>query len=454
MKRWAIEFDGSPAGHIYAETLEAARRAAQAAYRRVHPERDGGIVRVGEGSEVESPVAEARALVGQVYEGLRLLPGMEMPAEKIRSALLLLEAVAARHGLRPQAAATSDVQSGGGSDTELGEAMAPLLASRSLPDVVRERLRGLVEWVGVNTPEPELRKVELEGFRALWEAGLLDPRLGEAPLTRLHRASAHLVGRLTEAGALRLERFQEARSVEQFRAALRACPKDGFTMLWAFVPPSEADEVTVLRPLAFVHDRMLQPALLVRGVGCAEEEAVAFDRALFDALVRLRAWADGLGRVADALLEEKERQLLVRGEKRIEDVRQRMAQAAKEDQPVLPTEATRRDTVKFVIDQVHRIADALAFLPDRGLWEAFGELVFKDVVFRGAGAYLSKHHAIDIDTELVEGADSQGLAGRFKTETAGPRPKGRSTRIHSVVLPCYTQDGAVIRPATVRVGEY
>jgi hypothetical protein len=50
------------------------------------------------------------------------------------------------------------------------------------------------------------------------------------------------------------------------------------------------------------------------------------------------------------------------------------------------------------------------------LRDALRELVFKDVVFRGAGAYLSKHHGISIDTDLVDGAHSQGKGGRFKTE--------------------------------------
>jgi hypothetical protein len=75
-------------------------------------------------------------------------------------------------------------------------------------------------------------------------------------------------------------------------------------------------------------------------------------------------------------------------------------------------------------------------------------------VFRGVGAYLSKHHGIAIDTDVVEGADTQELAGRYKTESGGPKPRAKTTRIHSVVLPCYTQGGAAIRPAAVRTGDY
>lgn len=453
MKRWPIELDGSQSGHVYADTLDGARRAAQAVYRRVHPDRDpvAARVRVGEGGEVESAAAEARLLVGQVYEGLRLLPGMEMPAEKLRSAVVLLDSVAARHGLAPQASAGA--QGGGGGDNELREALSPVLQSRVVPELVRERLQGLVEWVGVNTPEPDRRRVERDAFRALWDAGLVDPHLAEAPACALHRASAHLQARLVEAGTLRLERFQGATRVDQLRAALEPYPKDAVRLLWTFTP-GEGDQVEVLRPLALTGERVLQPALLVRGVTGEGEEVVAFERALFDALVRLQAWADGLGQLADALLEEKQRQLLSRTEKRIEDTRERMLSAARAREPVLPSEATRRDLMKFVIDQVHRIQDALTFLPDHGLRDAWGELVFKDVAFRGAGAYLSKYHGIGVDTEVVAGADSQGMGGRYKTEAGGPRPRERSTRIHSVVVPCYVQDGVVIRPAAVRIGEY
>ena len=51
------------------------------------------------------------------------------------------------------------------------------------------------------------------------------------------------------------------------------------------------------------------------------------------------------------------------------------------------------------------VATELADLPDRSLRDAFGEIVFKDVVFRGAGSYLSMRFGIHIDTAVVEGAD-------------------------------------------------
>lgn len=465
MKRWPVELGSvggtSSATHVYATTPDAARRAAQAAWVRIYPERDPSqaLVRVGAPEELDSQVAEARRLIGQVYEGLRLLPGMEMPAEKLRSAVVLLEAAAARQGLSSEVSAGAE--RGGGGDNELTEALDPLLRAASLPEPLKERLRGLAEWVGVNTPEAERQRIELELFQALRAEGLISPGLEEVPSCPLLKASAYLVRRLSASGALRVERFPGADDVNAFRAALRAWSKEAVRMEWAFAPSGE--EVRLLHPLALLGEQVLQPALLARGVACAEEEALAFDRALFDAWRRLRDWEQGPGRLADALFEERQRALLTRTVKRIEDTRERMRAAAlgsggsaagSEGQPVLPSEATRRDVTRFVIDQVHRLQDALAFLPDRSLEEAFGELVGKDVTFRGAGAYLSKHHQISIDTEVVTGADSVGLGGRIKIEGSGPRPKGRTNRIHSVVLPCYTQDGAVIRPAAVRVGDY
>lgn len=74
--------------------------------------------------------------------------------------------------------------------------------------------------------------------------------------------------------------------------------------------------------------------------------------------------------------------------------------------------------------------------------------------FRGAGAYPSKHPGISIDTDLVDGADSQGKGGRFKTEPGPRAPRALTTRIHPVLLPCYVQDEVVIRPTAVRLGDF
>jgi hypothetical protein len=121
---------------------------------------------------------------------------------------------------------------------------------------------------------------------------------------------------------------------------------------------------------------------------------------------------------------------------------------------VLPADTQLRDLMKFIMDQVHRGEDALALLPDRSYRGAYGELVFKDVIFRSTGPYTSKTFDITIDTTVVAGADTQALTGKFKKETSGPRPKRESMKVFSVVVPCFAQGGVTIRPATVRVGEY
>lgn len=456
MKRWPVKFDGSEAGFVYAETRDAARRAARAGYKRIHPDRDPtGRVRVGaEGEDVASEAGEARKLVSEVYEGLRLLPGMEAPAEKLRNAVVLLETAVARDGVDAIVGPRTG-RGGGGGDTELGEALEPVVAAEVVPGPVKAQLRGLLEWVGVNTADSERRKVEGRLFQTLWEARLVDPAFAEEPACPLYAASAFLVRRLRRAGAIAVERFEGARDVDRFRTALQPYGTDAAELAWAFVPAADGPEpVELRRPLVQVGGRLLQRARLVRGVGHDDEQVVALDGALFDALDRLRSWSAGLGVLADPLLSEKQRQLLERTEARIEKTRRRMAEAAREGADPLPPETARRDLVKFLVDQVHRIEDALAMLPDRSLRDAFGELVFKDVVFRGAGAYLSQRFGIHVDTEVVEGADTQALVGRFRKEPGGPRPKEKSTRIHSVVVPCYTQDGVAVRPAAVRIGIY
>ncbi len=128
MKRWQVQFDGASVGAVYAETHEAARKEALAAYARVHPEREGsaeGRVKVDRaGADVASELGEARQLANEVYEGLRLLPGMELPAEKQRSIILLLEAVAARTDLETM---LGQGKKGASGDNALQEAAASVL---------------------------------------------------------------------------------------------------------------------------------------------------------------------------------------------------------------------------------------------------------------------------------------------------------------------------------------
>jgi hypothetical protein len=454
VKRWKTKFDGAEAGHIYAETLEGARRAARASYKRIHPDRDPkGAVRVDKnGEDVPSEVAEARGLINQLYEGLRLLPGMEVPAEKLRSAVVLLEASSTRKAGQGSAASAAR---GGGGDTELLEALESILDSEVVPPAVKAELRDQLEWVGLNTSPTERRGIDQKLFQVLWGAGLVDPRFVDPAPCKLYKASAYLTRRLVDANVLRVERFAGAGNVDEFRPALSGYPREAAALSWAFLPPCEGpDSVVVSRPLVLVGEHVLQPALLTRGVANADEEVVAFDRALYDTLERVQVWRDGLGRLAEIHFTEKQRQLILRIEKRIKDVRKQMAKAAKASDAVLPAETARRDLVKFLIDQVHRIEDSLALLPERSIRDAFGELVFKDVVFRSAGPYLSQRFGVNIDTEVVEGADTQALVGRFRNEPGGPKPRSKTSRIYSVVVPCYTQDGVAVRPASVRTGNY
>lgn len=453
MQRWSVTWEGSPAGNVYAASAGEARRAAKAAYKRVYPDRDPrGVVRVGAGTTIESEPGEARELVSQVYEGLRLLPGMEVPAEKLRSALVLLETAVARD---PATARLPGVARQGGGDTELLEALEPIFDAEVVSSPVQARLQGLLEWVGLNTTPAERQKIDLQVFQTLWEAGLVDLHQHEPPACSLHKASAYLVKRLRKAKILKIERFVGLTTLEEFRPALAEFGgSSAGQSLWAFVPARSADLVEVRRPLVTFNGQVLQPALLMRGVSVDEDEVAAFDAVLFETLELLRTWNEGLGRVADDHFEEKQRQLMARTQARIKGMRKQMAKAKKEERPVNPASTARRDLIKFLIDQVHRLRDALALLPDMSLSLAFEELVFKDVVFRSAGPYLSRHYGVNIDTEVVAGADSQELVGRFKKEPGGRKPKAKTTRIFSVVVPCYTQEGVAVRPASVRLGTY
>lgn len=409
------------------------------------------MVKVGDPSALESEPAEARQLVSEVYEGLRLLPGMELAAEKLRSALVLIETAVARDG-RAQLPGTARH---GGGDTELQEALQPIFDAAVVAAPVQARLAGLVEWVGLNTSPEERAGIELQVFQVLWESGLVDLDQHEPPTCPIHQPSAYFVSRLQAAGHLSIERFRGLKTIDEFRGALASLGgKAAAHSLWTFVPERAADLIEVRRPLVLLKGQILQPALLVRGVGIASEEVAAFDAVLFDTLTLLRTWGDGLGRVADLHFAEKERSLLERTRTRLEGMREQMASAKKEGRPVEPAPTACRDLIKFMIDQIHRLGDALTILADQSLRQAFDELVFKDVVFRSAGPYLSRHFGIAIDTEVVPGADSQALVGRFKKEPGGPTPRARTTRIHSVVVPCYTQEGVAVRPASVRLGTF
>ena len=139
-----------------------------------------------------------------------------------------------------------------------------------------------------------------------------------------------------------------------------------------------------------------------------------------------------------------------------ESVRTAMHEAAGGKGAVAPQETARRDVTKLAIDMVHRVQDALATLPQhREAYKgAFSELMFKDVVYRQLAPYLSREFGIDLDTAVVEGADAQALAGRYKEAKKGPKPKHKNKTIFSVVIPGYQMGGTTIREAMVRLGTF
>jgi hypothetical protein len=200
--------------------------------------------------------------------------------------------------------------------------------------------------------------------------------------------------------------------------------------------------------------QVLQKAFLLKGVATSDNDVLELDQVLTDTLDRLRGWEEGLGAVVVAQLDEPRRAIIPRTIQRIDDVRKKMFDANEKGGQVLPVDTALRDLLKFILDQVHRAEDMLAVLEDRSYRGAFGDLVFKDVVFRSAGPYLSKKYNIAIDTNVVAGADTQALVGKFKKDQAGPKPVRETNKVFSVVVPCFLQDGVTIRPATVRVGEY
>src|SRR5690606_20118147 len=121
------------------------------------------------------------------------------------------------------------------------------------------------------------------------------------------------------------------------------------------------------------------------GVPTSDEVVLEFDQVLIDSLDRLRSWRDGAGALVEELLEGNAKQLLPRTVKRIEDVRTKMLDAAGKGKEILPPDTARRDLIRFVLDQVHRMEDAYALLEDKSYRGAFGDSCFRDIVFRVAG---------------------------------------------------------------------
>ncbi len=187
-----------------------------------------------------------------------------------------------------------------------------------------------------------------------------------------------------------------------------------------------------------------------------DPEAVAFDRLLDAMYTRLANWSKGLGPTASASLDAKAGAILGRTAARIVEARMKLREQVEKDGKAspMPTNTSIRDLLTFVVDQVHRYEDALAMLGERSHRAAFGDTVAKDVVYRICAPFLSQTFGISVDTGVIVGADVSLLVGRFRKETAGPKPKRTSNTIFSVVVPALIQGGVCIRPALVRTGEY
>ncbi len=333
----------------------------------------------------------------------------------------------------------------------LREALQPVLTSDHVTGQVQALLRGFVTRMALVPIGDGQKQVELQAFKTLLEARLIDPTYPDSPDNALHKAGAYLAGRLVAEGFLQVERFAGKKTVAE---ATSGAPADSVIVDQMFCRPGEPELAEVRRPLVVLEGAVIQKAFAMKGVPTGDVAVLELDQVLTDTLDRLRAWADGLGAIVHAKLDAKNQALVPRTIQRIEDVREKMFKAHEKSQPVLPADTALRDLIRFVIDQVHRIEDALAILDDRSYRGAFGELVFKDIIFRSAGPYLSKAFGQSVDTTVVAGADTQALVGKFKKESAGPKPKRESAKIFSVVVPCYVQDGVAIRPATVRVGDF
>jgi hypothetical protein len=334
---------------------------------------------------------------------------------------------------------------------QLQGALAPVLSSDHVPGQVKAELRGLVTRMALVSGGPAQQDVELKAFKALLGARLIDPAYPDEPDNALHKAGVYLSKQLEAAGVLKVERFAGKKTIAE---ALAGAPADSAQVDLVFATPQDPELAQVRRPLVLLEGQVLQKAFLLKGVPTTDKDVLELDQVLTDTLDRVRTWEEGLGAVVVAQLDEPRRAILPRTISRIEDVRKKMFDANDKGGTVLPVDTALRDLIKFILDQVHRAEDMLAVLPDRSYRGAFGELVFKDIVFRSAGPYLSKKYNTSIDTTVVAGADTMALAGKFKKEQTGAKPVRESNKVFSVVVPCYLQDGVTIRPATVRVGEY
>ncbi|HBP19294.1 MAG TPA: hypothetical protein DEA08_16080 [Planctomycetes bacterium] len=336
---------------------------------------------------------------------------------------------------------------------ELGKALDPVLKSAQVVGTVKAQLKGHLTRLSLLPPGGDgERAAQLAAFRTLYDGRLIDPSYDPSPESKLHEAGAYLAGKLADAGLLKVERFEGKKTLADALAGYDA--EEHVEVEKVFAVAGSAELAEVRRPLALLEGTVLQKGQLMQGVPSSDSELLEFDRVLVDSLDRVRNWVDGAGALIDDELDESGKQILPRTIKRISDVRRKMFEKAEQNKPVLPPDTARRDLIRFVIDQVHRAEDSLAVLEDKSFRNAFGDAVFKEIVFRSAGPYLSNKYGISIDTAVVAGADIQALVGKFKKEDKGPKPKVENNKVFSVVVPCYQQSGVTIREALVRVGVY
>jgi hypothetical protein len=328
-------------------------------------------------------------------------------------------------------------------------ALEPLLKSTDVTPFVKEEMQAHRTRLALLPVGKATEAVEVNAFKTLHRAHLIDPQYTADPSSEVQKTGAYLIGVLVKAGSLKVERFEGVRTVKDLNA-----PEGGLVVSEEFCTPGMPEVLAVERPLVALQGTMLQPALVRKGLASSEEEAVQLDRVLNDAVMRLSAYAEGPGAIVDASLDDKGQAILPRTIKRVDEVRQKMIAAHKGGKKAMPSKTSLRDLLMFVVDQIHRYDDALALISDRTYRGVFAERVFRDCVFRSCGPYLSQTHGVSIDTAVVAGADVSVLTGRFKKETAGPKPKRVNNIIFSVVVPAFNQGGTCVRPATVRVGEY
>lgn len=333
---------------------------------------------------------------------------------------------------------------------DLNDQLSPVFDSAEVLPSVKDELRTVLTRMALSDQSKQ-GALELSVFRILWDAHLYDPTFPTESENPLYKASLSLARRLSQTDVLVIERFE---GMKEIAAVHKKYSTEQVEIEDAFTSPGSPEIIEARRPFVALEGRALQTGALLRGVETSDEVMLEYDRILSNAFHRLKSWQSGAKSTIESLFDEKQTLVISRTLKRISDTRGRMFKLAKAKKKALPAKTSRRDVIRFIIDQVHRIDDCLSILSDKSHRGYFAEMVFKDVVYRSAGPYLSKEYGISIDMSVVAGADSQALVGRYKKESSGPKPKREHRRIYSVVVPCYKQDGVTIRPATVRLGDY